>query len=71
MCYVFSVKSISRIFLVFFFMKSLFPRIFFSVTHENEENCQYLLKYENGKCLDLIHKLFKLLDEELPLNPNK
>jgi len=42
-----------------------------SVTHENEENCQYLLKYENGKCLDLIHKLFKLLDEELPLNPNK
>jgi hypothetical protein len=42
-----------------------------SVTHENEENCQYLLKYENGRCLDLIHKLFKLLDEELPLNPNK
>ena len=42
-----------------------------SVTHENEENCQYLLKFENGRFLDLIHKLFKLLDEELPLNPNK
>ena len=41
------------------------------IENENEENCQYLLKYENGKCLDLIHKLFKLLDEELPLNPNK
>merc|ERR1719232_1312703 len=42
-----------------------------SVTHENEENCQYLLKYQNGKFLDLIHKLFKLLDEEVPLNPNR
>ena len=42
-----------------------------SVTHENEENCQYLLKFENGKFLDLIHKLFKLLDEEVPLNPQR
>merc|ERR1711971_950404 len=42
-----------------------------SVTHENEENCQYLLKYQNGTFLDLIHKLFKLLDEEVPLNPNR
>ena len=41
------------------------------VTHENEENCQYLLKYQNGTFLDLIHKLFKLLDEEVPLNPNR
>lgn len=30
----------------------------------------YLLKYEDGHFLDLIHKLFKLLDEEVPLNPS-
>merc|ERR1712106_976213 len=42
-----------------------------SVTSENEENCQYLLKYQNGTFLDLIHKLFKFLDEEVPLNPNR
>merc|ERR1719461_331536 len=42
-----------------------------SVTHENEENCQYLLKFEKGEFLDLIHKLFKLLDEEVPLNPQR
>lgn len=42
-----------------------------SVTHENEENCQYLLEYQNGKFLDLIHKFFKFLDEEVPLNPNR
>ena len=39
-----------------------------SVTHENEENCQYLLEYEEGKFLDTIHSFFKLLDEEVPLN---
>jgi len=42
-----------------------------SITTENEENCQYLLKYQNGTFLDLIHKLFKFLDEEVPLNPNR
>ena len=30
----------------------------------------YLLKYENGRFLDLIHTLFKLLDDEVPLNPS-
>merc|ERR1712141_725070 len=39
-----------------------------SVTHENEENCQYLLEYEEGKFLDTIHSFYKLLDEEVPLN---
>ena len=39
-----------------------------SVTHENEENCQYLLEYQGGKFLDCIHSFFKLLDEEVPLN---
>ena len=40
-----------------------------SVTYENEENCQYLLEHDSGKFLNLIHSFFKLLDEELPLNP--
>ena len=39
-----------------------------SVTHENEENCQYLLDYQDGKFLDSIHSFYKLLDEEVPLN---
>ncbi len=39
------------------------------MTHENEENCSYLLKYKDGQFLGLIHTLFKLLDEEVPLNP--
>lgn len=41
-----------------------------NVTHENEENCLYLLRFENGHFLDTIHNLYKLLDEEVPLNPN-
>ena len=40
------------------------------VTHENEENCTYLLKYKEGEFLGLVHKLFRLLDEEVPLNPS-
>ena len=40
-----------------------------NVTHENEENCLYLLKYEGGRFLGLMHTLFKLLDEEVPLHP--
>ena len=39
-----------------------------SVTHENEENCQYLLEYKSGKFIDTIHSFYKLLDEEVPLN---
>lgn len=30
----------------------------------------YLLKYQNGRFLQLIHTLFKLLDDEVPLNPS-
>ena len=41
-----------------------------SVTTENEENCQYLLEHESGKFLKLIHSFFKLIDEEVPLNPS-
>merc|ERR1712029_1038799 len=39
-----------------------------SVTHENGENCQYLLEHENGKFLTVIHSFLKLIDEEVPLN---
>jgi hypothetical protein len=38
-----------------------------SVTHENEENSQYLLEFQSGTFLNLIHKLFKLLDDQVPL----
>ncbi len=38
------------------------------VTSENEENCDYLLEFNKGQFLDVIHKLFKFLDEEVPLN---
>ncbi len=41
-----------------------------NVTHENEENCLYLLKYREGEFLQTVHKLFRLLDEEVPLNPS-
>ena len=41
-----------------------------NVTHENEENCGYLLRYEESKFLNLIHTMYKLLDEEVPLNPS-
>ena len=44
--------------------------IHFQVTHENEENCSYLLNYKGGELLNLVHKLFRLLDEEVPLNPS-
>jgi hypothetical protein len=38
------------------------------VTSENEENCEYLLDFNHGQFLDVIHTLFKFLDEEVPLN---
>merc|ERR1711981_880965 len=41
-----------------------------SVTHENEENCQYLLEFQEGKFLSTIHSFYKLLDEEAPPNSN-
>ena len=40
------------------------------MTHENEENCQYLLEFQEGKFLSTIHSFYKLLDEEVPLNSN-
>ena len=50
-------------------------RVLENVSHENEENCGYLLEY--GRSLethepdfvDTLQKLFKLLDEEVQLNP--
>ena len=44
--------------------------IHLQVTHGNEENCSYLLNYKGGELLNLVHKLFRLLDEEVPLNPS-
>jgi hypothetical protein len=38
------------------------------VTSENEENCDYLLEFNKSQFLDVIHRLFKFLDEEVPLN---
>ncbi len=46
----------------------LYTTILFQVTSENEENCDYLLEYNNGQFLDVIHTLYKFLDEEVPLN---
>ena len=40
----------------------------FQVSHENEENCNYLIVYgreEGEEFLDILQKLFKLLDEEV------
>ena len=41
-----------------------------SVTHENEENCQYLLEFQDSKFLNTIHSFYTLLDEEVPLHSN-
>jgi hypothetical protein len=43
---------------------------FAQVTHENEENCTYLLHYKSGEFLGLIHSMYKLLDDEVSLNPS-
>lgn len=39
------------------------------VTHNNEENQTYLLKYNDGVILDTLVNLYKLCDGEIPLYP--
>lgn len=39
------------------------------VTHNNEENQTYLLKYNDGMILDTLVKLYRLCDAEIPLYP--
>lgn len=41
----------------------------FKVTHNNEENQTYLLKYNEGMILDTLVKLYRLCDAEIPLYP--
>ena len=46
-----------------------------NVSHENEENCNYLIVYgraggeEGEEFLEVLQTFFKLLDEEVQLNP--
>ena len=50
-------------------------RVLENVSHENEENCSYLVEYGNSieheeePILDVLQKLFQLLDAEVQLNP--
>lgn len=44
-------------------------RVLENVTHNNEENQTYLLKYSNGVLLDTLVKLYRLCDSEIPLYP--
>eukprot|EP00092_Neocalanus_flemingeri_P025085 GFUD01027201.1.p1 GENE.GFUD01027201.1~~GFUD01027201.1.p1 ORF type:complete len:1771 (+),score=422.39 GFUD01027201.1:149-5461(+) len=50
-------------------------RVLENVSHENEENCGYLVEYgrtqegQEEELLDVLQKLFKLLDVEVQLNP--
>ncbi|XP_022919372.2 protein wings apart-like [Onthophagus taurus] len=44
-------------------------RVLENVTHNNEENQQYLLKYDSGLILDTLVKLYRLCDAEIPLYP--
>ncbi|XP_017775345.1 PREDICTED: protein wings apart-like [Nicrophorus vespilloides] len=44
-------------------------RVLENVTHNNEENQTYLLKYKNGILLDTLVKLYRLCDSEIPLYP--
>jgi len=50
-------------------------RVLENVSHENEENCNYLIEYGRSvetsepEFADTLQKLFKLLDEEVQLNP--
>lgn len=45
------------------------------MSHENEENCNYLIAYgreggeEGEEFLEVLQKFFRLLDEEVQLNP--
>ena len=50
-------------------------RVIENISHENEENCNYLIEYgrsvETGEMeiMEVLQRLFKLLDEEVQLNP--
>ncbi|XP_044258418.1 protein wings apart-like isoform X1 [Tribolium madens] len=44
-------------------------RVLENVTHNNEENQTYLLKYNDGVILDTLVNLYKLCDGEIPLYP--
>ena len=50
-------------------------RVLENVSHENEENCNYLIEYgrtvetSEREFVEILQKLFKLLDEEVQLNP--
>lgn len=44
-------------------------RVLENVTHNNEENQMYLLKYSDGVMLDTLVNLYKLCDREIPLYP--
>ncbi|KAL3278190.1 hypothetical protein HHI36_013529 [Cryptolaemus montrouzieri] len=44
-------------------------RVLENVTHNNEENQMYLLKYNDGVMLDTLVNLYKLCDREIPLYP--
>ena len=49
-------------------------RVLENVSHENEENCNYLIEYgrtveeSEQDFIDTLQRLFKLLDEEVKLN---
>nr|XP_023030070.1 protein wings apart-like [Leptinotarsa decemlineata] len=44
-------------------------RVLENVTHNNEENQNYILKYNEGVTLDTLVNLYKLCDGEIPLYP--
>lgn len=44
-------------------------RVLENVTHNNEENQTYILKYNDGMILDTLVKLYRLCDSEVPLYP--
>ncbi|XP_072385694.1 uncharacterized protein [Diabrotica undecimpunctata] len=44
-------------------------RVLENVTHNNEENQNYILKYNEGAILDTLVNLYKLCDGEIPLYP--
>ncbi|KRT80684.1 hypothetical protein AMK59_6182, partial [Oryctes borbonicus] len=44
-------------------------RVLENVTHNNETNQMYLLKYNQGLILDTLVKLYRLCDSEIPLYP--
>ncbi|KAF5307357.1 hypothetical protein FQR65_LT07074 [Abscondita terminalis] len=44
-------------------------RVLENVTHNNEENQTYILKYNEGMILDTLVKLYRLCDAEVPLYP--